>query len=482
MGLMRVLLFLGHMTILIWAGYNGDRKDGQDIDDFSGYIAWNTLFAAINLVQAILVFQHSKPIVLDRALKSVWDKMFGPSGYDLPMHEFYQLVKERAVVMTLEEGQDYPGLMQNMEPEWLGILIDGAMDVLASTGHHDEEYFGNRVLQSERSADVNIGTVIPFEFIDSYELIARGVEGKSQVTIRASKRCSILRWDYKSLDSICRENQRLQHCIDAMIGQDLVRKFMKLAGRTYAGYDTTSDMLRQLDNPISCVKKVGIRLAQDKYQPKTAVLEDKPLQEEIINSLRYANSRMLGIHCTPIEALNPVAGDPSLMTEKRHYDDLVRFLNRAVNLDDADAQEIIRWGKFRTIKLSRTHLLRQGETPYHLGVVIKGRLDVSEEDPDGRSQKWVSCIDEKELFGAEYFQISARKARQSIITRSERVVVFQWDAEQLRSMMMQDARLNTIVHRLLLDDHAFKQVGNQSWTTRMCGPSMRAPVADHRMC
>jgi len=476
MGLMRFILFLGHMTLLIWSGYSADQKDH---DDFRGYVAWNTIFSFLNLIHCLLIFQHNKPILLDRALQSVWDKMFGPAGYDLPMHEFYQLVKERAVVMKLEEGQDYPGLMINMEPEWLGILIYGEMDVLAAPHyHHHDQGFGNPVLHEARAQAVNIGNVIPFEFIDSYEKIARGIRGKSQVTIRASKPCSILRWDYKSLDSICRENPRLQHCIDAMVGQDLIRKFMRLAGRTYAGYDTTSDMLRKLDNPLSCVKKVGIREADNK-QLKPVELDEKPVFEEIINSLRYANSRMLGIQCTPLETLNPIAGEPE---KGKHYDRLVSFLNRSVKLEDADAQEIIKWGKFRTIRLKGTQLIRQGETPYHLGVVIEGRLDVSNEDKDGWKQEWVTCIDENELFGAEYFQINARKARQSIITRGAGVVVFQWDSEQLRALMQQDARLNTIVHRLLLDDHAFKQVGNQSWTTRMCGPSLHAPVYDHRMC
>jgi CRP-like cAMP-binding protein len=321
--------------------------------------------------------------------------------------------------------------------------------------------------------------VLPFEFIDSYEKIARGLKGKSQVTIRATEQCSIIRWDYKSLDSICRENPRLQHCIDAMVGQDLIRKFMRLAGRTYAGYDTTSDMLRKLDNPLSCVKKVGIKKAVSTQQTKSTEPDQKPEFDDIIKSLRYANSRMLGIQCTPLETLNPIAGEPE---KCKHYDRLVSFLNRSVKLDDADAQEIIKWGKFRTIKLKGTHLIRQDETPYHLGVVMEGRLDVSKEDADARRQTWISCIDENELFGAEDFQLTSSKARQSIMTRNAGVVVFQWDSEQLKDLMQQDPRLNMIVHRLLLDDHAFKQVHNQSWTTRMCGPSLHAPVYDHRMC
>ena len=82
-------------------------------------------------------------------------------------------------------------------------------------------------------------------------------------------------------------------------------------------------MLRKLDNPLSCVKKVGIREAD--HKPVEKFEHEKPVFEEIINSLRYANSRMLGIQCTPLETLTPIAGEPE---KGKHYDRLVTFLNR----------------------------------------------------------------------------------------------------------------------------------------------------------
>merc|ERR1711865_41876 len=57
MGLMRFILFLGHMTLLIWSGYSADQKDH---DDFRGYVAWNTIFSFLNLIHCLLIFQRFK--------------------------------------------------------------------------------------------------------------------------------------------------------------------------------------------------------------------------------------------------------------------------------------------------------------------------------------------------------------------------------------------------------------------------------------
>ena len=51
------------------------------------------------------------------------------------------------------------------------------------------------VLHEARAQAVNIGNVIPFEFIDSYEKIARGIRGKSQVPTRMSLLLYIVRSD-----------------------------------------------------------------------------------------------------------------------------------------------------------------------------------------------------------------------------------------------------------------------------------------------
>jgi len=472
---MRIILFIGHLLVLIWAA----------IDNFEFSWAWHMVFCIVHLGHVIHIWSKSKPILLGRAVQSVWDNMFGPKGYNLPLNEFYELVKERAVVMTVHAGDDYTGLVLDQEPEYLSILVSGEMEVLRNRDWNPSDAVGSPVLKSNASLEPQaIATIVPFEFIDSYEYFAKGRENTtSQVIVRASKESAILRWSYSSLEDIYRENPRIEMCIQCLLGQDLIKKFMRLAGRNYVGYDSSADMIRKLDGFLSCFHKAGIKNPSDLAAPPLTEPVDKPTFSEIVTSLRYANARMLALRCTPLESLNPIPGARGDMDSGSEYmKQLVRFLIKAVEIDHDDANQIIKMGKWRHIRMRYTDFLRAGERPYYLGVVLQGRIDVLVEN--GTDHKFHSTIQENELIGASDFQTNALKSKFTYKVRSEEgAVIFVWESELLRRMMQQDPRLNTVVHKLLRDDHSVKLLDNQSAGIRFCGAAgVPAPTQHARFC
>jgi CRP-like cAMP-binding protein len=474
---MRLLLFVGHLLVLIWGA----------TESIDYYVVWNIAFCVIHLGHAINIWMRTKPILLGRAVQSVWDNMFGPKGYNLPLTEFYELVKERAVVMTVHAGEDYPGLQLDEDPDYLSILVSGELEVMRNRDWSPLDQLGKPVLKQNDSLEPQaVANVLPFEFIDSYEYFARGRDNtKSQVIVRASKESAILRWSYSSLDDIYRENPRIESCIQAMLGQDLIKKFMRLAGRQYAGYDASADMIRKLDNPISCYRKAGIKDPSENAKP---VVSTEPAEAktfgEIVTSLRYANARMLAIKCTPLESLNPVpfGSHGEVVNSSVHMKNLVKFLINTVEIDTDDANQIIKMGKLRQIRTRYTDFLRAGERPYYLGIVLKGRIDVLLEQ--GSDHKFHSAITENELIGAADFQTKAHKAHFTHKVRSEEgATLFVWESDLLRRLMLQDPRLNTVIHKLLRDDHSVKLLDNQPAGIRFCGTAgVPAPNNSTRFC
>jgi len=480
---MRLVSALGHLLVMIWAATENETSS----------VLWSVGFFAVHLLYSIDVWAKTKPILLGRAVNTLWENMFGPAGYNLPLDEFYELIKERAVVMTVHAGDDYPGLVLDQEPENLSILISGELEVLRNRDWSPNDTHGNTVLkQQDQLQPQPIATVVPFEFIDSYEYFARGLgtsgatAHRSQVVVRATQESAVLRWSYTALEDIYLTNPRLHSCMQAMLGQDLIKKFLRMAGRRYVGYDDTSDMVRQLDKPFSCFREAGVIDPEEKpvtIEPdegEIVTLAAPPAFAEIVNSLRYANARMLAVRCTPLESLAPVptSEDRSMIASKvdtsNHMNKLISFLKRAVDVDTDDARNIVKWGKWHTIRKQYTDFLRAGERPHSLGIIIQGQIDVLTEVSETEN-RWESSIQENELLGAIDFQEKKRKSKFTYKVRSHGAIIFTWDSDRLRGLMKSDPRLATVVSKLLRDDYSLKLQDNQPGGIRWCGGSVPRP-------
>merc|ERR1711907_681115 len=101
-----------------------------------------------------------------------------------------------------------------------------------------------------------------------------------------------------------------------------------------------------------------------------------------------------------------------------------------------------RLGKWRQIRLKNTDILRAGERPYYIGIVLEGRVDVLHEI-GATDHKWHSCIQENELIFASDFQTNALKSKYTFKVRSDGATLFLWETQLLKRMMTSDPRLNT---------------------------------------
>eukprot|EP00658_Telonema_sp_P-2_P085268 TRINITY_DN9691_c0_g1_i5.p1 TRINITY_DN9691_c0_g1~~TRINITY_DN9691_c0_g1_i5.p1 ORF type:complete len:394 (-),score=101.70 TRINITY_DN9691_c0_g1_i5:160-1341(-) len=383
--------------------------------------------------------------------------------------------------MTVHEGEEYSGLMLDQEPEYLSILVSGEMEVQRPRGWSPRDSLGSAVLkeQDDAATPQSIATVVPFEFIDSYEYFARGGECASQVIVKATKDSAVIRWSYAALDDIYQKNPRIQSCMLAMLGQDLIKKFMRMAGREYIGYDDSSDMIRRLDGAMSCFRKAGIQDPHESARPTPSTPVVSPTFSEIVTSLRYANARLLALRANPLESLNPVPNQPASNDDELDYDSqhmkkLVAFLTSGLDIDAEDARNMVKLGKWRHVRYMHTDIVRQGECPYYLGVVIEGKVDALTEVSDTQN-KFESIVQENELLGGVDFQNRNLKARQTYKVRSEGAVIFMWESDELRRLMQQDPRLNTAVSKLLRNDHSSKlmvSVSSQESRFALCsGPA-----------
>merc|ERR1719502_2529208 len=234
------------------------------------------------------------------------------------------------------------------------------------------------------------GEVNNFEFLDSFEYLAHGLEHHyAQVTIKAAQDSIIVYWNYESLKEVFKDCPRLRACIMALVGKDVATKLLAITGRRLRGPNEWCDVVRRKDHPGDCWREAGVKditLTMEQQAPTPDQLEAGvdangqpavPSGEahppfdmgEIIARLRIANARMLALVPSPLENLEPSAG---VSSNPEH-----------------GAKQL-------------TFLQKKGEHPYYLGVLLDGQLDVLDEDDYGKLE-FQKSIKGYELIGSEEF-------------------------------------------------------------------------------
>merc|ERR1711959_71664 len=297
----RFLIFAGHLVLVLFAVM--DNSELTYID----YLAWNIVFMIVNLVQMVWICSYDKTVYLDPRLELIWEHMFGPDGYNLEREDFYALVidrcqiKEYGAQQALFNEQDCPGS--------LNILVEGKM-VIYKTDDWGRREVILPVFQDDSNKDhveMIVGEVDKFEFIDSFEWLAHGLKNNhSQVTIKAETECILVSWDYDALAEVFKDSPRLRACIMAMAGKDISEKLLGITGRTLCGLNDWSDMVRKKSQPWDCFKDAGLKRSIEVTKREPPVLHHPAFDmDEVIARLRIANARMLALHPSPLENLQP---------------------------------------------------------------------------------------------------------------------------------------------------------------------------------
>jgi len=470
--LMRFLLFLGHLILCIWGGIGGgDNKfDNRSNFVYLDYCIWNVLLAFINLLHLCHILDADKTIRLHPSLDQLWKNMFGPEHYNLEKIDFYMLVQERAELRSLKSQEVY--IAEQDVPHKLSILVDGKM-VVYKTDDWGRREVALPVFQDDSHKDhveMIVGEVDKFEFIDSFEWLANGLKHNyAQVTIKAETECIVVSWDYDSLKEIFKDHPRLRACIMAMAGKDISEKLLAITGRTLVGHNEWSDMVRKKDKPWDCFRDAGLKpTVEIKTREPAAMMHPAFDMDEVVARLRIANARMLALHPSPLENLQPSAG---VSSNAEHGAKLLNFFRRVVpDLPQRDLHELIKWGKWREYRKQFTIFLRKGEVPYYVGVVLDGQLDVLDEHELTAELSFKHSIKEFELVGSEEFGSKHHtRSKRTIRVASHGAVLFVWDVKDLTRLMLADPRVESVISTLLRGDITLKLRDSQSLTNRVCG-------------
>jgi CRP-like cAMP-binding protein len=464
----RALLFFGHLFLMIF-GCVGNTINGIKIE-YEEYIGWNVCMMIVNLGHLMYILCYEKPIKFHPSLDQLWKFMFGPDHYNLEKLDFYFLVQERAEIQSFKAGQTYLG--EQDVPGKLSILVDGKMVIYKSDDWGRREV-SLPVFNDESHKDhvqMIVGEVNKFEFIDSFEWLSNGLDNNhAQVTIKADKECIVVSWDYDVLKEIFKDHPRLRACIMALVGKDVSQKLLQITGRTFAGHNAWSDMVRKNDKWYMCWRDADVRdVKEDPGREPDALDHPAFDMDEIIARLRIANARMLALHPSPLENLQPSAG---VSSNAEHGAKLLNFFRRVVpDLPQRDLHELIKWGKWREYKKQFTIFLRKGEQPYYLGVVLDGQLDVLDEHNEKSELAFKHSVKEFELVGSEDFGAKRlSRAKRTIRVASHGAVLFVWDIKDLTRLMLADPRVESVVSTLLRGDITLKLRDSQSLTNRVCG-------------
>merc|ERR1711934_481253 len=150
--------------------------------------------------------------------------------------------------------------------------------------------------------------------------------------------------------------------------------------------------------------------------------------DEVIARLRIANARMLALHPSPLENLQPSAG---VSSNAEHGAKLLNFFRR---------------------------------------VVLDGQLDVLDENETTSELKFKHSVKEFELVGSEEFgSKQAGRSKRTIRVASDGAVLFLWDTKDLTRLMLADPRVESVISTLLRGDVTLKLRDSQSLTNRVCG-------------
>merc|ERR1711934_728928 len=469
---MRIILAIGHFVLAAWGGIGGGRNDFSNRSDFIylDYLCWNVLLAIVNLIHMCHIIDADRTIRLHPSLDQLWKNMFGPDHYNLEKFDFYNLVidrcqiKEYGAQQVLFNEQDCPGS--------LNILVEGKM-VIYKTDDWGRREVILPVFQDDSNKDhveMIVGEVDKFEFIDSFEWLAHGLRNNhAQVTIKAETECILVSWDYDALAEVFKDSPRLRACIMAMAGKDISEKLLAITGRTLCGHNDWSDMVRKKAQPWDCFKDAGLKRSIEVTKKEPPVLHHPAFDmDEVVARLRIANARMLALHPSPLENLQPSAG---VSSNAEHGAKLLNFFRRVVpDLPQRDLHELLKWGKWREYRKKFTIFLRKGEVPYYVGVVLDGQLDVLDENETTSELKFKHSVKEFELVGSEEFgSKQAGRSKRTIRVASDGAVLFLWDTKDLTRLMLADPRVESVISTLLRGDVTLKLRDSQSLTNRVCG-------------
>jgi len=272
------------------------------------------------------------------------------------------------------------------------------------------------------------------------------------------------------MGEIFKDFPRLRSTMMGMVGKDCAMKLLAITGRTLAGHWQWTDMVRKNDKMWMCWRDAGIRAPKGE-PPKEPEPRKHPAfdMDEIIARLRIANARMLALHPSPLENLQPSAG---VSSNTEHGAKLLSFFRRVVpDLPQRDLHELIKWGKWREYRKQFSIFLRTGEESYYLGVVLDGQLDVLEEGMgQDTSLTFKHSVKEYELVGSEEFVAKvSQRASKTIRVASHGAVLFVWDVKDIMRLMLADPRVESVVSTLLRGDITLKLRDSQSLTNRVCG-------------
>jgi len=320
-----------------------------------------------------------------------------------------------------------------------------------------------------------VGEVNQYEFIDSFEWLAHGLQNNNaQVTIKAEEKSIVICWGYEVLKEIFKDHPKLRACMMAMVGKDIAAKLLAITGRTLIASDENSNIVHKKDHPMDCWKEAGLK---DVTLPLSTITTEQQQEkiwhpafdmDEIVARLRIANARMLALVPSPLENLQPSAG---VSSNAEHGAKLLNFFRRVVpDLPQRDLHELIKWGKWREYRKQFSIFLRKGEQPYYVGVVLDGQLDVLDEHDNTSELLFKHSIKEFELVGSEDFGSKTRsRSKRTIRVASHGAVVFCWDTKDLTRLMLADPRVDSVISTLLRGDITLKLRDSQSLANRVCG-------------
>lgn len=470
----RFLLFVGHLLIAIWA--MTDQASRQMV--YLDYFCWNLAMALVNLLHFLYILCHEKPIRFHPALDLLWQHLFGPNHFNLDKIDFYYLTADRAEIRSYRPGEVYR--CEQDVPNKLSILVDGKMAVYNSVEYGRREialpvFFDAEASKEEKLGEI-VGEIDKLEFIDSFEWIANGLnalqDSHSEVTIQAERECIVLTWDYDVLKEVFKDQPRLRACMLALVGADVTKKLLKITGRVLAGQNIWSDVVKKKDRWFMCWRDAGVRdeEAPELFVERPVVQQEHPAQDmdQIMERLRVANGRMLGLGASALETVQPSSGAPE---KEEHGSTLLSLFNSVdptLTLDDLS--ELVKWGKWRSYGKRLQHVfVRKGERPYYLGIVLEGYLDVCEEvetwkkkkGQPGVKSKVKSSIKQFELVGSEDFgaRHGHARAKHTIRVGKKGAVMFVWDFKDLERLMLADPRVDSLMGTLLRADISHKLRG-----------------------
>jgi hypothetical protein len=256
----------------------------------------------------------------------------------------------------------------------------------------------------------------------------------------------------------------------ALAGRDVSEKMMAITGRTIGAQNEWSDMVRRKDlMPWQCYKDAGLLRSKEVIRKEPPVLHHPAFDfDDVIARLRIANARMLALHPSPLENLQPSAG---VSSNAEHGAKLLNFFRRVVpDLPQRDLHEVLKWGKWREYRKKFSVFIRKGEVPYYMGVCLDGQLDVCDENLHTAEMKFKHSIKEFELVGSEEFgSKSNERATSTVRVASDGAVLFVWDVKDLTRLMLADPRVESVISTLLRGDITLKLRDSQSITNRVCG-------------